>query len=154
MGIGMMHTINQRIILRRSQERKSFMMNQAAPYLGAGSSLMNDASSKCRRRPGMGTAFTAEWMASTWMSQCIGRTKKALGYKQGHPMAMEHQRGGGTYISNQVRMHAYHLTSKKKNHLHIFLNCYRKILNEVQQDGGKRRKHCGDNNKESVLIME
>ena len=30
---------------------------------------------------------------------------------------------GGTYISNQVRMHAYHLTSKKKktNHFaHIF----------------------------------
>ena len=34
------------------------------------------------------------------MSQCIGRTKKALGCKQGHPMTMEHQRGG-TYISNQ-----------------------------------------------------
>ena len=38
--------------------------------------------------------------------------------------------------------------------LHIFLNCYRKILNEVQQDGGKRKKHCDDDNKESVLIME
>ena len=42
---------------------------------------------------------------------------------------------------------------KKKKHLHIFLNCYRKIPNEVQQDGGKRKKHCGDN-KELVLIME
>ena len=61
---------------------------------------------------------------------------------------------GGPIISNQVRMHAYHLTSKKKNHLHIFLNCYRKILNEVQQNGGKRKKHCGDDNKESALIME
>ena len=29
---------------------------------------------------------------------------------------------------------------KQKKHLHIFLNCYRKILNEVQQDGGKRKK--------------
>ena len=60
MGVGMMHAINQRIILRRSQERKSFMMNQAVPHLGAGSSLMNDASSNCWRQPGMGTAFTAE----------------------------------------------------------------------------------------------
>jgi len=29
-----MHTTNQRIILRRIQERKSFMMNQATPHLG------------------------------------------------------------------------------------------------------------------------
>ena len=29
-----------------------------------------------------------------------------------------------------------------------------KILNEVQQDYGKRKKHCVDDNKESVLIME
>jgi hypothetical protein len=37
-------------------------------------------------------------------------------------------------------------------------NCFRivtgKILNEVQQDCGKRKKHCVDDNKESVLIME
>ena len=48
------------------------------------------------------------------------------------------------------------LKKKKKQtyHLHIFLNSYRKILNEVQQDGGKRKKHYGDNNKELVLIME
>ena len=77
------------------------MMNQAVPHLGAGSSLMNDASSNCRRQPGMGTAFTAEWMASTGMSQCIGRTKKALGYKQGLPMTMEHQRGGGPIFQNR-----------------------------------------------------
>ena len=149
MGIGMMHTINQRIILRRNKERKSFMMNQAVPHLGAGSSLMNDASSNYRRQPGMGTAFTAEWMASTWMSQCIGRTNKGTLWRWSI-------KEGGAYISNQVRMHAYHLTSKKKKkkHLHIFLNCYRKIPNEVQQDGGKRKKHCGDDNKESTLIME
>jgi hypothetical protein len=29
-----------------------------------------------------------------------------------------------------------------------------KILNEIQQDYGKRKKHCVDDNKESVLIME
>ena len=154
MGVGMMHTINQRIILRRIQERKSFIMNQAIPHLGAGSSLMNDASSNCRRQPGMGTAFTVEWMASTWMSQCIGRTKKALGYKQGHPMTMEHQRRGDLYFESGKDACISSNLIGKKNHLHIFLNCYRKILNEVQQDGGKRKKHCGDDNKESVLIME
>ena len=65
-------------------------------------------------------------------------------------MMMEHQRGG-TYISNQVRMHACHLTLKHCTH--IFIR-YRKILNEVQQDYGKRKKDCVDDNQESVLIME
>ena len=37
---------------------------------------------------------------------------KALDSKQRHPMTMEHQRGGETYISNQVRMYACHLTFK------------------------------------------
>jgi hypothetical protein len=32
MGVGMMRTTNQRIILRRIQERKSFIMNKATPY--------------------------------------------------------------------------------------------------------------------------
>jgi hypothetical protein len=36
--------------------------------------------------------------------------------KQRHFMTMEHQRRGA-YISNQVRMHACHLTSKQ---LHIY----------------------------------
>ena len=66
---------------------------------------------------------------------------------------MEHQRGGDLYFkSGKDACMSSNL--KKKKHLHIFLNCYRKILNEVQQDGGKRKKHCGDDNKESVLIME
>jgi hypothetical protein len=60
MSVGMMHTINQRIILRRIQERKSFIMNQATPHLGAESSLINNESSNCRRQPKIGTAFTAE----------------------------------------------------------------------------------------------
>jgi len=60
MGVGMMHTINQRIILRRIQERKFFMMNQAIPHLGAESSLMNNESSNRRGRPRMGTALTTE----------------------------------------------------------------------------------------------
>ena len=88
------------------------------------------------------------------MSQCIGRTKKALGCKQGHPMTMEHQRGGDLYFKSGKDACISSNLKKKKKHLHIFLNCYKKILNEVQQDGGKRRKHCGDDNKESVLIME
>jgi len=87
------------------------MMNQATPHLGAESSLINNKSSNRRRQPEMGTALTTEWMASTWMSQGIKRTKKALECKQRHPMTMDHQKGG-TYISHQVRRHACHLTSK------------------------------------------
>jgi hypothetical protein len=60
MGVGMMHTNNQRIILRRIQERKSFRMNQAIPHLGAESSLINSESSNRRGQPRMGTALTAE----------------------------------------------------------------------------------------------
>jgi hypothetical protein len=60
MGVGMMHTINQRIILRRIQDRKSFMMNQATPHLGVESSLINNESSNHRRQPKIGTAFTTE----------------------------------------------------------------------------------------------
>jgi len=39
-------------------------------------------------------------MASTWMSQCIKRTKKAVECKQRHPMTMEHQRGGNLYFKS------------------------------------------------------
>jgi hypothetical protein len=116
MGVGMMHTTNRKIIFRRIQERKSFMMNQATPHLGAESSLINNKSSNRRRQPRMGTALTYEWMTSTWMSQYMGRTNKALECKQRHPVMMEHRRGG-TYISNQVRMHACHLTSKHCTYL-------------------------------------
>ena len=83
------------------------------------------------------------------------KKKERFGIQTRAPYDDGASKRGGTYISNQVRMHACHLTLKKKKHLHIFLNCYRKILNEVQQDGGKRKKHCGDDdNKKSVLIME
>jgi hypothetical protein len=44
------------------------------------------------------------------------RANKALDSKQRHPMTMKHQRGG-TYISNQVRMHACHLTLKHCTHI-------------------------------------
>ena len=108
---------------QKKPERKSFMMNQAIPHLGAWSSLMNDASSNCRRRPRMGTVFIDEWMAGTWMSQCIGRTKKALGYKQGHPMTMEHQGEGDLYFkSGKDTCISSNLQKKKKNtpFAHIF----------------------------------
>jgi hypothetical protein len=52
----------------------------------------------------------------------MGRTNKALECKQRHPVMMEHRRGG-TYISNQVRMHACQLTLK---HCAYFLFCCRK----------------------------
>ena len=69
-------------------------------------------------------------------------------------MTMEHQRGGDLYFKSGKDACISSNLKKKKNHLHIFLNRYRKILNEVQQDGGKRKKHYGDDNKELVLIME
>jgi hypothetical protein len=116
MGDGMRHTINQRIILRRIQKRKSFMMNQATPHLGAESSLINNESSNHRGQPKMGIVLAFEWKANTQMSQCIERIKKALECKQRHPMTMDHQRGG-TYISNKVRMHVCHLTSKHCTYL-------------------------------------
>jgi len=100
MGVGMMHTINQRIILRRIQKRKSFMMNQATPHLGAWSSLINSESSNRRGQPRMGTALTAEWMASTWISQGIQRTKKDWECKQRHLVMMEHRRGGDLYFES------------------------------------------------------
>ena len=109
MGVGMMHTTNQKIIFRRIQERKSFMMNQATPHLMAESSLINNESSNCHGQPRMGTALTSEW----WLSHEWANASK----EQRHPMTMDHQRGGGTYISNQVRMHACHLTSKHCTYL-------------------------------------
>jgi hypothetical protein len=69
MGVGTMRTINQRTILERIQEMNDllsfFMINQATLHLGALSSLTNSESSNHRGQPKMGTAFTAEWMAST-----------------------------------------------------------------------------------------
>jgi hypothetical protein len=49
---------------------------------------------------------------------------------------MEHQRGG-TYISNQVRMHACHLTSKHCTHIFI---CYRKILKKKSPARLKKKR--------------
>jgi len=64
------------------------------------------------------------------------RAKKALVSKQRHLMTMEHQRGG-TYISNQVRMHACHLTSKHCTHIFI---CYRKILKKKAKENKRKQK--------------
>jgi len=73
------------------------------------------------------------------------RAKKALVSKQRHLMTMEHQRGG-TYISNQVRMHACHLTSKHCTHIFI---CYRKILKKKS-----KRKQNKTKKKEKKKIIE
>jgi len=120
MGIGRMHTTNQRTILERIQQMNdllsSFMMNHATPQLGAWSCLINSESSNCRGQPRIGTTLTAEWEASTRMSQYIKKAKNALDNKQKHPMTVEHQRGR-TYISNQVRIHACHLTLKNCTHI-------------------------------------
>jgi hypothetical protein len=120
MSVGTIHTINERKILKRIRKMNdwlsSFMMNQAIPYLGTRLCLINNKNSNHRRQPRIDTTFTIEWMTGTWMSQYIKRVKKALDSKQRHPMTMEHQKRG-TYISNQVRMHACHLTSKHCTHI-------------------------------------
>jgi len=145
MGVGTMHTINQRVILRRIQKRKFFMMNQATPHLGAWSSLINSESSNRHGQPRIGTALTAEWMAGTWMSQCIERTNKALECKQRHPMTMDHQRGDLYFTSGKDACMSSNLKA-----LHLLMICYRNILNEVQQDCGQRKNHWVEDDKESV----
>jgi hypothetical protein len=55
-------------------------------------------------------------------------------------MTIGYQREG-TYISNQVRMYACHLTSK---YCKYFLIVTGKILNEIQQDCGQRKNHSVD----------
>jgi hypothetical protein len=87
------------------------MMNRATPHLEAWSSLTSNESSNSHEQPTIGIALTSEWKASTRMSQYIERIKKAFNSKQRQPVMMEHRRRE-TYISNQVRMHACHLTSK------------------------------------------
>jgi hypothetical protein len=76
------------------------MMNQTTPHLGAESSLINNESSNHHGQPKMGIVLAFEWKASTQMSQCIERTKKALECKQRHLMMMDHQRGGDIYFKS------------------------------------------------------
>jgi hypothetical protein len=97
--------------------------------------LINSESSNYRGQPKMGTAFTAEQMASTWMSQCIERTKKVLECKQSHPMTMKHQRGGNLCFKKQVRCIAYHLTS------HALHNCFADISRNNIPTGIQRDSH-------------
>jgi len=115
MGVGRMHTAKQRTVLERIQQMddwlSSFMMNQATPHLGALLSSINNENSNYCGQPRRSTALTTEWETNMQLSRQIRRTKKALECKQIHPMMMEH-RIGGTYVSNQVRMHACHLTLK------------------------------------------
>jgi hypothetical protein len=70
------------------------------------------------------------------MGQYMERAKKALVSKQRHLMTMEHQREG-THISNQVRMHACHLTSKHCTHIFI---CYRKILKKKKSSKIEKKR--------------
>jgi hypothetical protein len=125
------------------------MMNQTVPHLGALSSLINNESSNRCAQLRMGTTLTFEWKANIQMSQMHRRPKRILNSKQRRPMAKEHQRGG-TYISNQVRMHACHLTSKHSTH--IFWIVTWKILNEVQQDCAQRKSHWINDSKEIAVL--
>jgi hypothetical protein len=78
------------------------------------------------------------------------RAKKALVSKQRHLMTMEHRRGG-TYISNQVRMHACHLISKHCTHIFI---CYRKILKKKKKKNKKKGKKKRERKKIIELIIK
>jgi hypothetical protein len=138
--------------LRRIQKMNdwlsSFMMNQAILHLGARSCLVSNKSRNHRRQPTINTALSSEWKASTRMRQYIERIKKALKSKQRHPVMMEHRRGG-TYISNQVRMHACHLTSK---HCIYFLFVTGKSLNVVQHDWGQKKNHWVDE-RQTIMVL-
>jgi len=123
-------------------------MKWVTSHMEAWSSLRSSKSSNHHGRPMIGTALTSKWKASTRMSQCIERIKKALNNKQRHPVMMEHWRGG-TYISNQVRMHTCHLTSK---HCIYFWFVAGKILNVVQQDWGQR-KNCWFEEQQRIMVL-
>jgi hypothetical protein len=78
----------------------------------------------------------------------MGRTNKALECKQRHPVMMEHRRGG-TYISNQVRMHACQLTLK---HCTYFLFCCRKNPQCSLARLGTKKKKVREKKKEGRII--
>jgi hypothetical protein len=73
MGVGTMHTINERTILKIIQKMNdrlsSFMMNQATPHLGAHSCLINNERSNHCGKLRIGMKLTAEWMTSTRISR-------------------------------------------------------------------------------------
>ena len=73
-------------------------------------------------------------MEGEHMNEPVHWKNKALNNKQRHAVMMEHRRGG-TYISNQVRMHACHLTSK---HCIYFLLVAGKILVSLARLGTKK----------------
>jgi hypothetical protein len=77
------------------------------------------------------------------------RAKKALVSKQRHLMTMEHQRGG-TYISNQVRMHACHLTSKHCTHIFIYYKKKSPARLKKKQKNKKKTKEKEEEKKESL----
>jgi len=146
MGVDMMHTTNQRIILRRIQERKSFMMNQATPHLGAESSLINSESSNRRGQPRMGTALTSEWWLSHEWANASEEQRRLWNANKGTLWRWSIKEGG-TYISNQVRMHACHLTSKHCAYFWV-------VTEKSSMKSSKivdRKNHWVDNNKESSV---
>jgi len=97
-------------------------MKWATSHMEAWSSLRSSKSSNHHGRPIIGTALTSKWKASTRMSQCIERIKKALNNKQRHPVMMEHWRGGDLYFKSGKDAYM----SSNIEALHIFLICCRK----------------------------
>ena len=146
MGVDMMHTTDQRIILRRIQERKSFMMNQATPHLEAESSLINSESSNRHGQPRMGTALTSEWWLSHEWANASKEQRRFWNANKGTLWRWSIKEGGA-YISNQVRMHACHLTSKHCAYFWV-------VTGKSSMKSSKivdRKNHWVDNNKESSV---
>jgi hypothetical protein len=79
--------------------------------LGAESSLINNESSNRHGQPRMGTALTSEWWLSHEWANASEEQRRLWNANKGTLWRWSIKEGG-TYISNQVRMHACHLTSK------------------------------------------
>jgi len=121
-------------------------VDQATPHLGVESSLINSESSNRRGQPRMGTALTSEWWLSHEWANASEEQIRLWNISKGTLWRWSIKEGG-TYISNQVRMHACHLTSKHCAYFWV-------VTGKSSMKSSKivdRKNHWVDNNKESSV---
>jgi hypothetical protein len=114
--------------------------------LGAESSLINSESSNRRGQPRMGTALTSEWWLAHEWANASKEQRRFWNVNKG-TLWRWIIKEGGTYISNQVRMHTCHLTSKHCIYFWI-------VTGKSSMKSSKivdRKNHWVDNNKESSI---